>query len=164
MTPRCPQPWTRPGDMPPRALVLPAIREGDDSALPCARGSHYQAAPNAGGARGWFAGPARRDLCLVCGRVSGNLEMIDFDLAGVAFEPWRAGSRRCARAYRSPCRRDHTLGRSPCRIPVFGPGLRQHETRATVPRRTRADPIEVAGNVFTDRGKVSMAAGVRSPR
>jgi hypothetical protein len=28
-------------------------------------------------------------LCLVCGTVSGNLEMIDFDCQGVAFSPWR---------------------------------------------------------------------------
>ena len=27
-------------------------------------------------------------ICIVCGSVSGNLEMIDFDLSGVAYEPW----------------------------------------------------------------------------
>jgi len=29
-------------------------------------------------------------LCIVCGAVSGNLEMIDFDCAGEAFEAWRS--------------------------------------------------------------------------
>ncbi len=28
-------------------------------------------------------------ICIVCGLVSGNLEMIDFDLQGVAFEAWK---------------------------------------------------------------------------
>ncbi|MCW5775339.1 MAG: AAA family ATPase [Phycisphaeraceae bacterium] len=36
----------------------------------------------------WFAGRAGA-MCLVCGAVSGNLEMIDFDLGGEAFAPWR---------------------------------------------------------------------------
>ena len=39
--------------------------------------------------------------------------------------------------HRSTGRRDHAFGWSPCRIPVFGPGLRQHETCATILRRTR---------------------------
>ncbi len=34
----------------------------------------------------WFADA--NALCLVCGVVSGNLEMLDFDLAGEAFEAW----------------------------------------------------------------------------
>jgi hypothetical protein len=34
----------------------------------------------------WF--PAATAIGLICGRVSGNLEMIDFDTAGEAFEPW----------------------------------------------------------------------------
>ncbi|MGB9690273.1 MAG: hypothetical protein ACPLY8_15440, partial [Thermogutta sp.] len=29
-------------------------------------------------------------LCLVCGAVSGNLEMLDFDLGGEAFNAWYA--------------------------------------------------------------------------
>lgn len=36
----------------------------------------------------WFAGKA--GPCLVCGAVSGNLEMIDFDAGGELFEAWRA--------------------------------------------------------------------------
>lgn len=35
----------------------------------------------------WFVGAA--GACIVCGAVSGNLEMIDFDLEGKYFGPWR---------------------------------------------------------------------------
>lgn len=38
----------------------------------------------------WFSprdSPTR--VCLVCGEVSGNLEVLDFDCRGAAFEPWR---------------------------------------------------------------------------
>ena len=34
------------------------------------------------------AGPEA--VCIVCGAISGNLEMIDFDCAGEAYEAWRA--------------------------------------------------------------------------
>ena len=71
--------------------VLPASREGDDKRVALRSWKSYQTRlPTPAEHVRWFAGPSRRDLCLVCGRVSGNLEMIDFDLAGVAFEPWRA--------------------------------------------------------------------------
>ncbi len=38
----------------------------------------------------WFPEHGRRTpcVCIVCGRVSGNVEMIDFDLAGEAFDAW----------------------------------------------------------------------------
>ena len=35
----------------------------------------------------WFE--KAQAVCLICGAVSDNLEMIDFDLGGEAFEPWR---------------------------------------------------------------------------
>jgi len=35
----------------------------------------------------WFDG-LQSGLCLVCGGVSGNLEMLDFDLGGEAFQAW----------------------------------------------------------------------------
>lgn len=37
----------------------------------------------------WFANP-HDACCLICGAVSGNLEMIDFDCAGEAFAAWSA--------------------------------------------------------------------------
>jgi len=68
--------------------VLPAIREGDDKRVDLRSWKPYQTRlPTSAEHARWFADP--RDLCIVCGRVSGNLEMIDFDLAGTAFEPWR---------------------------------------------------------------------------
>lgn len=36
----------------------------------------------------WFAQP-RDGVCVVCGRVSGNLECLDFDSGGEAFEPFQ---------------------------------------------------------------------------
>ncbi len=36
----------------------------------------------------WFAQP-RDGVCIVCGRVSGNLECLDFDSKGVAFPPFQ---------------------------------------------------------------------------
>ncbi|MGD9791226.1 MAG: bifunctional DNA primase/polymerase [Phycisphaerales bacterium] len=74
--------------------VLPAAREGDAKRVALPGGGKwkpYQSRlPTAEDLKRWFADDPRRDLCLVCGTVSGNLEMIDFDLAGAAFEPWRA--------------------------------------------------------------------------
>ncbi|HAT11844.1 MAG TPA: hypothetical protein DCS97_14925 [Planctomycetes bacterium] len=35
----------------------------------------------------WFANP-HAACCLICGAVSGNLELIDFDCAGEAFAAW----------------------------------------------------------------------------
>ncbi len=37
----------------------------------------------------WFGAETGGAMCLVCGAVSGNLEMIDFDLCGEAFGAWR---------------------------------------------------------------------------
>jgi len=42
--------------------------------------------PSADDVAGWNTGDG---VCLVCGTVSGNLEMIDFDLAGESFAEWR---------------------------------------------------------------------------
>ena len=39
----------------------------------------------------WFADAEA--VCLICGAVSGNLEMLDFDLGGEAFEAWHRGGR-----------------------------------------------------------------------
>jgi hypothetical protein len=30
-----------------------------------------------------------RGICMICGKISGNLEMIDFDCAGKYFVPWK---------------------------------------------------------------------------
>lgn len=65
--------------------VLPAILGQKRPALAAWR--PYQGRlPTEEEVRRWFE---RADaLCLVAGRVSGNLEMLDFDLGGEAFQPW----------------------------------------------------------------------------
>lgn len=72
--------------------VLPAVREGDKKrpTLPEWTGYQSQLSSSAEMDR-WFGGnrPAQ-SMCVVAGRVSGDLEMVDFDLGGDAFEPWRA--------------------------------------------------------------------------
>jgi hypothetical protein len=48
----------------------------------------YQARlPTAHEVAAWFANP-HQGLCLICGAVSGNLELLDFDCAGEAFDAW----------------------------------------------------------------------------
>jgi hypothetical protein len=42
--------------------------------------------PTADEVNNWF--PADRPMCVVCGAVSGNLEMIDFDFGGELFDRW----------------------------------------------------------------------------
>jgi hypothetical protein len=42
------------------------------------------------------AGNGQSALCLVCGQVSGNLEMLDFDAGGELFQPWCAVIREAA--------------------------------------------------------------------
>jgi len=43
--------------------------------------------PNERTLSAWFRIP-REAVCIVCGEVSGNLEIIDFDAGGELFEPW----------------------------------------------------------------------------
>ena len=67
--------------------VLPAVRAEKRPAVP--RWKEFQKAlPNEAQLAAWCR---RADaLCLVCGAVSGNLEMLDFDLSGEAFDAWYA--------------------------------------------------------------------------
>lgn len=38
----------------------------------------------------WFSGDFRDGLGIICGKVSGGLEVLDFDKKGQEFEPWKA--------------------------------------------------------------------------
>ena len=67
--------------------VLPANREAKRPALNGWK-AYQQQLPSPAELDSWFNASASA-LCIVCGDVSGNLEMIDFDLGGEAFEPWR---------------------------------------------------------------------------
>jgi len=82
--------------------ALPALRRGDEKRVALSSWKAYQSRlPSAGELGAWFAsedaGARPSDsglsMCLVCGAVSGHLEMIDFDNwdggGGEAFEAWR---------------------------------------------------------------------------
>lgn len=69
--------------------VLPAVRTGDEKRVALASWKPFQSRrPSEDEIRSWFAADGGA-MCLVCGAVSGNLEMIDFDLGGEAFDAWR---------------------------------------------------------------------------
>jgi len=73
--------------------ALPALRRGDEKRVALRRWKTYQSRlPSSDEIGSWFNADASGGgaMCLVCGAVSGNLEMIDFDLGGEAFDAWRA--------------------------------------------------------------------------
>lgn len=69
--------------------ALPAIRRGDEKRVALTSWKPFQSRLPSGEELGSWFGDAGA-MCLVCGAVSGNLEMIDFDLGGEAFDAWRA--------------------------------------------------------------------------
>lgn len=69
--------------------VLPAVRRGDEKRVALSAWKPYQSRrPSPEEIGSWFTDPGGA-MCLVCGGVSGNLEMIDFDLGGEVYQPWR---------------------------------------------------------------------------
>lgn len=70
--------------------VLPAVRAGDIK-KPTVEWIPFQSrCSSVEELEGWFGGDRPpQSMCVVAGVVSGHLEMIDFDLSGAAFEPWR---------------------------------------------------------------------------
>jgi len=76
--------------------ALPATRHGEEKRVALRAWKPYQTRlPTEDELGSWFAQPGESAgaMCLVCGSVSGNLEMIDFDNwdggGGEAFEAWR---------------------------------------------------------------------------
>ncbi len=69
--------------------VLPALRIEKRPAVKGRWEPFKKRLPDKAEVSAWFAN-TQDALCLVCGAVSGNLEIIDFDCAGEFFEPWRA--------------------------------------------------------------------------
>ncbi|MCK6486404.1 MAG: bifunctional DNA primase/polymerase [Gemmatimonadaceae bacterium] len=65
--------------------VLPAIRDEKRPALPTWK-QYQHRLPTPQELATWFRNGSA--ACLIAGAVSGNLEMIDFDLGGESFEPW----------------------------------------------------------------------------
>jgi AAA domain-containing protein/bifunctional DNA primase/polymerase-like protein len=69
--------------------TLPAIRRGEEKRVALLKWKPYQERlPDAGELESWF-GAGVQAICIVCGKVSGNLEMIDFDLGGAMYAAWR---------------------------------------------------------------------------
>lgn len=69
--------------------VLPAVRKGDAKRVALASWKPYQTRlPNDDELVSWFGDGRGESLCVVCGAVSGHLEMIDFDLGAIAFPAW----------------------------------------------------------------------------
>ena len=66
--------------------VLPAIRTEKRPAVPGWK-QFQNALPSESQLAAWFQDAEA--ICIVCGTVSGNLELLDFDLGGEAFESWR---------------------------------------------------------------------------
>ncbi len=65
--------------------VLPAIRADKRPATPWKQYQHTL--PTDAQIRQWFRNP-QDAVCVVAGGVSGNVELIDFDLRGELFEVW----------------------------------------------------------------------------
>ena len=67
--------------------VLPAWPSEKRPAINAGWDKYKSALPSEDEISSWFS-RLQEGLCLICGKISGNLEMIDFDLGGEAFEPW----------------------------------------------------------------------------
>lgn len=132
--------------------VLPARREGDHKCVALRTWKPYQERlPTEAEVRGWFANN-HRALCLVGGAVSGNLEMIDFDLGGEAFEPWcelvrEANPRLLGRLVieTTPSGGRHVAYR--CEGAICG-NVKLAQRKLVVPN---GDPITIAGKEFRPR-------------
>ncbi|HMN41207.1 MAG TPA: DUF3987 domain-containing protein [Phycisphaerales bacterium] len=133
--------------------VLPAIREGDHKKVALRAWKAYQSRlPTTEELAKWFGGGVDRDLCIVAGAVSGHVEMIDFDLAGAAFAPWRArvdvvspGLVDRLVIETTPSGGRHVVYR--CRAPVCG-NLKLAQRRFEAPG---SEEIEVCGKRFKPR-------------
>ena len=87
----------------------------------------------------WFTDA--KAVCLICGSVSGNLEMLDFDVGGEAFEAWYEAVAGEAPDLlgrlvieQSPSGGWHVVYR--CQEPICGNlKLAQRRSRSTVPMR-----------------------------
>lgn len=132
--------------------VLPARREGDHKCVALRAWKPYQQRlPTEAEVRGWFAN-SHRALCLVGGAVSGNLEMLDFDLGGEAFEPWCVLVRDAAPELldrlvieTTPSGGRHVAYR--CAEPVCG-NLKLAQRRRIV---ASGEPVVIAGKTFQPR-------------
>lgn len=132
--------------------VLPAFREGDTKRVALSAWKPYQKRlPSEAEVRAWFAGGPKA-LCLVCGAVSGHLEMIDFDLAGEAYPAWCDRVQAAAPGLlerivieTTPSGGYHAAYR--CQVPVCG-NLKLAQRKVLAPSEA---PVALAGKAFVPR-------------
>ena len=103
--------------------VLPARRQEKRPAIPTWKEFQEQL-PSASHIAAWFA--RKQDaLCVICGEVSGNLEVLDFDHHGELYDAW------CASIPQELCDRlvieQTPSGGLPRRLPLPGGDCRQPE-------------------------------------
>lgn len=129
--------------------VLPAVRAEKRPAV--SRWKQFQSTlPSEQELAAWCR---RADaLCLVCGAVSGNLEMLDFDLGGEAFDAWYAKVREADATLpdrlvveQSPSGGWHVVYR--CREPVCG-NLKLAQRIELV---AGPDEVTIAGKTYKPR-------------
>jgi hypothetical protein len=130
--------------------VLPAHRAGKRAAVP--RWKPYQdRLPTPAEVQAWFSN-SHDGLCLITGRVSSNLEMIDFDLAGELFGPWCEAVRQQAPALldrlvieKTPSGGRHVVYR--CQVDVCG-NLKLAQRKLIAPD---GGPVEIGGKQYVPR-------------
>lgn len=136
-----------------RAAGLCALPARADRKCPAvARWGPYQKQlPRIQEVQAWFTDP-HTGVCLVCGAVSGNLEMLDFDLGGEAFSAWYDKVHQVAPALpdrlvieQSPSGGWHVVYR--CREPVSG-NLKLTQRKEIV---DGPDEVTIAGKTYKPR-------------
>jgi hypothetical protein len=159
--------------------VLPAVRTGDEKRVALASWKPFQSRrPSEEEIRSWFgsggaSGGASEGgaMCLVCGAVSGNLEMIDFDLGGEAFDAWRTAVEAAAPGLaaklvveRTPSGGRHVVYRSMStvsgnlklaqrRIEADGPEPVVAGTKSYVPRQDASGAWAITVTMIETRGE-----------
>jgi len=129
--------------------VLPALRDEKRPAMP--RWKNFQKRlPTEQELHAWFSDADA--VCLITGAVSGNLELIDFDLGGELFDPWAQQVRRRSPALldRLVIERSQSGGRHVvyrCAEPICG-NLKLAQRVIVAPDD---QPIAVGGKTFRPR-------------
>jgi hypothetical protein len=129
--------------------VLPAILEEKRPALTTWK-EYQHRLPTERQLRQWFTNS--RATCILCGTVSGHLEMIDFDHAGELFEAWRqfVASQSPGLVERLVIERSQSGGRHAlyrCSAPVPG-NLKLAQRRVMA---ASAEPVVITGKQYASR-------------
>lgn len=137
--------------------VLPAKREGNDKWPTVSWKKYQEQLPSTEQVSRWFKKPCDA-MCIVCGAVSGNLEIIDFDLGGEAMAQWSSAVDAIAPDLlnrlvieSTPSGGCHVIYR--CAEPVAG-NLKLALRRIEV---DSSDPVDIGGKQFEPRQEASGA-------